>query len=247
MRALSDCWARVGREGAGVDGGIPSVGWVSLPPPWFHCCLGIVWFKGIIKFVMDHTRFCKNDCIPSYDGKYDGRRDSFRFCWIGFTSLNLIPAVWKVEGSPGATASSSNGRWGLLVKEVGVEIHLQSSHVPPSCVPLHLHPSRHPQHHHQEAPHAQLALVELFDVGNLMEVLPSQPSPTKPVGSWVVNNSSSRSCHWAIVHSWILSVFWKLYFLHLLFPHRISGQWLVAIRDKSAKKLRKVWNSNALT
>ena len=211
MRALSDCWARVGREGAGVDGGIPSVGWVSLPPPWFHCCLGIVWFKRIIKFVMDQTRFCKNDCIPSYDGKYDGQRDSFRFC-----SLNLIPAVWKLEGSPGATASSSNGRWGLLVKEVGVEIHLQSSHVPPSCVSLHLHPSRHPQHHHQEAPHAQLALVELFDVGNLMEVLPSQPSPTKPVGSWVVNNSSSRSCHWAIVHSWILSVFWKLYFLHLL-------------------------------
>ena len=206
MRALSDCWARVGREGAGVDGGIPSVGWVSLPPPWFHCCLGIVWFKGIIKFVMDHTRFCKNDCIPSYDGKYDGRRDSFRFCWIGFTSrsLNLIPAVWKLEGSPGATASSSNGRWGLLVKEVGVEIHLQSSHVPPSCVPLHLHPSRHPQHHHQEAPHVQLALVgQLLDVGNLMEVLPSQPPPP---GRSEVEYFEQVITHHLLPVTWLLSI-----------------------------------------
>ena len=144
-----------------------------------------------------------------------------------------IPNVWSfkrfenknaAEGwSPGATALSSNGRWVLLVKEVDiVEIHLQSSDVPP-CLSLHLHPSCHPQHHYQEAPHVHRstgnggANGEPHGTALITDI-------TRPRGSWqllkVVYNSSTWSCHKAIVHSWIMSLLRKLHFLHLLLLHR---------------------------
>ena len=92
----------------------------------------------------------------------------------GLNAVNISRLHLKVMFQPCVTATS-NGGW-VLVEEVKI-VKIQIGRVP-RCVPLHLHPSCHPHHHYQEAPHFQLGPGKKLDLGkddHLNELSPSDP------------------------------------------------------------------------